>query len=217
MLDAATAALAELSDWSTPAIEEALKTALVEGLVDRVQVEERLERQASTDALTGLANRRTFDDQLETARKRLVKAENSLLAFKRRSGSVALSEESSASVGELSALNTGVGLTNTRSRLEELFPGRHRFEFHEPADGGPTTSPPTGSSATRPSSDPPRDPGSRTRVNCSPRPRPSGPRARCVASSPTRRCRPRPDGAPPAPTGRRTSTHSLLFFFPGER
>jgi LytS/YehU family sensor histidine kinase len=36
----------------------------------------------------------------------------------------------------LSALNTGVGLTNTRSRLEELFPGRHRFEFHEPADGG---------------------------------------------------------------------------------
>ena len=37
---------------------------------------------------------------------------------------------------KLSALNTGVGLTNTRSRLEELFPGRHRFEFHEPADGG---------------------------------------------------------------------------------
>jgi hypothetical protein len=36
----------------------------------------------------------------------------------------------------LSALNTGVGLSNTRSRLEELFPGRHQFEFHEPADGG---------------------------------------------------------------------------------
>jgi glutamyl-tRNA synthetase len=32
ILDAATAALAELADWSTPAIEEALKTALVEGL-----------------------------------------------------------------------------------------------------------------------------------------------------------------------------------------
>ena len=32
VLDAATAALAELDDWSTPAIEEALKTALVEGL-----------------------------------------------------------------------------------------------------------------------------------------------------------------------------------------
>jgi uncharacterized protein involved in exopolysaccharide biosynthesis/Mrp family chromosome partitioning ATPase len=46
------------------------------------------------------------DDQLETARKRLVKAESALLAFKRRSGSVALNEEISASVGELSALNT---------------------------------------------------------------------------------------------------------------
>jgi glutamyl-tRNA synthetase len=32
VLDAATAALAELADWSTPAIEEALKVALVEGL-----------------------------------------------------------------------------------------------------------------------------------------------------------------------------------------
>ena len=32
VLDAATAALAELDGWSTPAIEEALKTALVEGL-----------------------------------------------------------------------------------------------------------------------------------------------------------------------------------------
>jgi signal transduction histidine kinase len=37
---------------------------------------------------------------------------------------------------KLTALNTGVGLRNTRSRLEELFPGRHRFEFHEPPDGG---------------------------------------------------------------------------------
>ena len=32
VLDAATTALRELADWSTPAIEEALKTALVEGL-----------------------------------------------------------------------------------------------------------------------------------------------------------------------------------------
>jgi LytS/YehU family sensor histidine kinase len=36
----------------------------------------------------------------------------------------------------LSALNTGVGLANTRSRLEEMFPARHRFEFHEPPEGG---------------------------------------------------------------------------------
>ena len=35
-----------------------------------------------------------------------------------------------------SALNTGVGLTNTRSRLQHLFGSRHRFEVHEPADGG---------------------------------------------------------------------------------
>jgi glutamyl-tRNA synthetase len=32
VLDAATAALGELADWSTPAIEQALKDALVEGL-----------------------------------------------------------------------------------------------------------------------------------------------------------------------------------------
>jgi two-component system, LytTR family, sensor kinase len=37
---------------------------------------------------------------------------------------------------KLSALNTGVGLSNTRSRLAELFPDRHRFEFHEPPEGG---------------------------------------------------------------------------------
>ena len=34
------------------------------------------------------------------------------------------------------ALDTGVGLTNTRSRLRHLFGDRHTFEFHEPADGG---------------------------------------------------------------------------------
>jgi len=32
VLDAATTALSELADWSTAAIEEALKTALVDGL-----------------------------------------------------------------------------------------------------------------------------------------------------------------------------------------
>jgi LytS/YehU family sensor histidine kinase len=37
---------------------------------------------------------------------------------------------------KLTALKSGVGLRNTRSRLEELFPSRHRFEFHEPPEGG---------------------------------------------------------------------------------
>ena len=40
------------------------------------------------------------------------------------------------SAATMTALNTGVGLTNTRSRLEQLFGDRHRFEFHEPPDGG---------------------------------------------------------------------------------
>ncbi len=40
------------------------------------------------------------------------------------------------SAATLSALNTGVGLSNTRSRLEELFPDRHLFEFQEPPEGG---------------------------------------------------------------------------------
>ena len=34
------------------------------------------------------------------------------------------------------ALYTGVGLANTRSRLQHLFGDRHRFEFDEPAGGG---------------------------------------------------------------------------------
>ena len=34
------------------------------------------------------------------------------------------------------ALRTGVGLSNTRSRLQHLFGDRHRFEFDEPAGGG---------------------------------------------------------------------------------
>ena len=36
----------------------------------------------------------------------------------------------------LDAFNTGVGLSNTRSRLEHLYGGRHRFEFERPAGGG---------------------------------------------------------------------------------
>jgi signal transduction histidine kinase len=40
------------------------------------------------------------------------------------------------SKANLDAFNHGVGLSNTRSRLEHLYRGDHRFEFHEPSDGG---------------------------------------------------------------------------------
>jgi signal transduction histidine kinase len=40
------------------------------------------------------------------------------------------------SAGVQHALQTGVGLSNTRSRLQQLFGDRHRFEFHQPPDGG---------------------------------------------------------------------------------
>jgi signal transduction histidine kinase len=40
------------------------------------------------------------------------------------------------SKAKLDAFNHGVGVSNTRSRLEHLYPGEHRFEFHEPSDGG---------------------------------------------------------------------------------
>ena len=37
---------------------------------------------------------------------------------------------------KLDAFNAGVGVSNTRSRLQHLYPNAHRFEFHEPSDGG---------------------------------------------------------------------------------
>lgn len=40
------------------------------------------------------------------------------------------------SEAKLDAFNKGVGVSNTRSRLEHLYPGAYRFEFHEPSDGG---------------------------------------------------------------------------------
>jgi two-component system LytT family sensor kinase len=40
------------------------------------------------------------------------------------------------SKAKLDAFNAGVGVSNTRSRLQHLYPHAHRFEFHEPSDGG---------------------------------------------------------------------------------
>jgi LytS/YehU family sensor histidine kinase len=40
------------------------------------------------------------------------------------------------STDAIKAFNTGVGLSNTRSRLQHLYPGRHRFDFHAPPGGG---------------------------------------------------------------------------------
>jgi two-component system, LytTR family, sensor kinase len=37
---------------------------------------------------------------------------------------------------KLNAFHSGVGLSNTRSRLENLYGGRHRFEFQTPPGGG---------------------------------------------------------------------------------
>ena len=40
------------------------------------------------------------------------------------------------SAARLSDFNRGVGLSNTRSRLEHLYGPLHRFEFRQPAEGG---------------------------------------------------------------------------------
>jgi two-component system, LytTR family, sensor kinase len=40
------------------------------------------------------------------------------------------------SAARLSDFNRGVGLTNTRSRLQHLYGSDHRFEFRQPAGGG---------------------------------------------------------------------------------
>jgi signal transduction histidine kinase len=40
------------------------------------------------------------------------------------------------STDAMNAFKTGVGLSNTRSRLEHLYGARHRFEFHTPPGGG---------------------------------------------------------------------------------
>jgi signal transduction histidine kinase len=37
---------------------------------------------------------------------------------------------------KVDAFNNGVGVSNTRSRLQHLYPGAHKFEFHQPSDGG---------------------------------------------------------------------------------
>ncbi|MFP5501282.1 MAG: GumC family protein, partial [Candidatus Sericytochromatia bacterium] len=65
------------------------------------------------------------DQQLETANKRMLDAENQLLAFKRQSGTVALSEEIQASVASLSALNgeirdRQIDLARARARATSL-------------------------------------------------------------------------------------------------
>jgi signal transduction histidine kinase len=42
------------------------------------------------------------------------------------------------STDAMNAFNTGVGVSNTRSRLEHLYGGRHRFDFQTPEGGGLT-------------------------------------------------------------------------------
>jgi two-component system, LytTR family, sensor kinase len=42
------------------------------------------------------------------------------------------------SASRLSDFNRGVGLANTRSRLQHLYGAQHRFEFRQPAEGGLT-------------------------------------------------------------------------------
>ena len=40
------------------------------------------------------------------------------------------------SAARLTDFNRGVGLANTRSRLQHLYGSTHRFEFRQPAAGG---------------------------------------------------------------------------------
>ena len=40
------------------------------------------------------------------------------------------------SAARLTDFNRGVGLSNTRSRLDHLYGSLHRFEFRQPAEGG---------------------------------------------------------------------------------
>jgi sensor histidine kinase YesM len=40
------------------------------------------------------------------------------------------------SAARLTDFNRGVGLSNTRSRLDHLYGPLHRFEFRQPAEGG---------------------------------------------------------------------------------
>ena len=53
---------------------------------------------------------------------------------------------------KLNAFHSGVGLSNTRSRLENLYGDRHRFEFQTPTNGGllVTIVIPTGHDPSRP-------------------------------------------------------------------
>lgn len=68
---------------------------------------------------------RLVDEQLETARKQLATAEEKLLAYKRRIGSVALANEVQASLGEVSSLDSSirsmqVNLAGARARKASL-------------------------------------------------------------------------------------------------
>jgi LytS/YehU family sensor histidine kinase len=59
-----------------------------------------------------------------------VKREGDTLQVVVQDNGVGLSDE------KLAALQAGVGIGNTRSRLERLYGNRHRFELYRPAGGG---------------------------------------------------------------------------------